>query len=61
MMNHDATHCSDYRPTCPKCCYRVRLTLDLESRWEEFVGLPLSWSHFEGTEECPKEKAKVKE
>ena len=51
-MNHDATHCADYKKTkCPKKCYRAQLT-------EELRGipypLPVSWAHFEGTKECPK-------
>ena len=29
-MNHDATHCADYKVAkCPKRCYRARLTQDL--------------------------------
>lgn len=51
-MNHDATHCFDYTSDCPTECYRARLTQDLENRREEFIAIPLSWSHFKGTEEC---------
>ena len=51
-MNHDATHCSDYTPSCPRTCYRAMLTIDLEARWMEFIATPLSWSHFKGTDEC---------
>ena len=45
-MNHDATHCLDYKQTCSKVCYR----------------LPMSWAHFKGTDECliwPKKKGCV--
>ena len=55
-MNHDATHCADYKKgSCPKSCYRAQLTEELRNvigiaRY----GLPTSWSHFEGTKECPK-------
>lgn len=51
-MNHDATHCIDYTPRCPKTCYRARLTIDLESRFIDFIGVPMSWSHFKDTDEC---------
>ncbi len=55
-MNHDATHCSDYKKSCPKSCYRAQLTADLKKIWHLYR-LPTSWSHFKGTKECPiKEK-----
>lgn len=50
-MNHDATHCSDYKATCPTSCYRAQLTkelLDFE-RWPH----PVSWAKFRNTVECP--------
>lgn len=51
-MNHDATHCADYRCNiCPKSCYRAKLTEELRNIP---YFLPTSWSHFKGTEECPK-------
>lgn len=53
-MNHDATHCSDYKKSCPKKCYRAQLTEEYRSRKHELYWLPISWSHFEGTKECPK-------
>lgn len=51
-MNHDATHCADYKKSkCPKRCYRAQLTEELRNL---IYGLPTSWAHFEGTKECPK-------
>lgn len=52
-MNHDATHCADYKKSCPKTCYRAQLTKELR---EIVYVLPTSWAHFEGTGECLKEK-----
>lgn len=53
-MNHDATHCADYKKgKCLKGCYRAQLTEEL--RHIVYV-LPVSWAHFEGTKECPKTK-----
>ena len=49
-MNHDATHCLDFKKSCPKTCYRAQLTRDLRNR---FYPLPTSWSHFKYTRECP--------
>lgn len=57
-MNHDATHCADFKAGCPMTCYRAQLTADLQARWKEFIGVPISWSHFEGTEECRKESGR---
>lgn len=50
-MNHDATHCADYKKDCPKSCFRAKLTEELR---EIYYPLPVSWSHFKGTRECPK-------
>ena len=52
-MNHDATHCLDYKKSCPKSCYRAQLTKELK---EIVYPLPVSWCHFKGTKECPKER-----
>jgi len=51
-MNHDATHCADYKKgVCPKTCYRAQLTEELRN----IVYLrPTSWSNFKGTKMCPK-------
>lgn len=52
-MNHDATHCEDYRKyECPKSCYRAQLTQNLRKRADLFF-VPISWANFKGTEECP--------
>lgn len=51
-MNHDATHCADYKKgCCPKTCYRAQLTEELR---KILYVLPTSWAHFKGTKECPK-------
>ena len=53
-MNHDATHCNDYKVSkCPKTCYRAQLTQDLRNNQYRFLGLPISWANFKGTDECP--------
>ena len=53
-MNHDATHCADYnKKLCPKKCYRAELTEELK---HIRYFLPISYSHFKGTEECPIKK-----
>ena len=51
-MNHDATHCADYKKgKCPKLCYRAQLTEELRNI---VYGLPTSWAHYKGTNYCPK-------
>lgn len=53
-MNHDATHCDDYRKSrCPKSCYRAQLTQELFDNWLRFSFLPVSWSNLRRSEECP--------
>lgn len=52
-MNHDATHCLDYRKNCPKDCYRAQLTEELKHR-KDLYYLPISWAHLEGTILCEK-------
>lgn len=50
-MNHDATHCANYGPKCPKDCYRAQITEELnkiENLW------PVSYAYFKYTEYCPK-------
>ena len=50
-MNHDATHCADYRKgKCPARCYRAQLTEELRNI---IYVLPTSWAHFKGTKHCP--------
>ena len=51
-MNHDATHCADYKKwACPKSCYLAQLTDELQNI---FYPLPTSWSHYKDTKVCPK-------
>lgn len=50
-MNHDATHCANYGPKCPKDCYRAQITEELnkiENLW------PVSYAYFKYTPDCPK-------
>lgn len=54
-MNHDAAHCLDCRPGCPKSCYRAQLTRELR---ETVYLLPVSWAYFEGTKYCPKTRTR---
>lgn len=55
-MNHDYAHCMDYRDDCPMECFRARLTKDLEDRID-LGGLPLTWMHFKGTDECKRKES----
>lgn len=55
-MNHDVTHCIDFRSDCPKDCYRAQLVRDLEEKMY-LKNKPdhtwiLSYAYFKGTEEC---------
>lgn len=50
-MNHDYAHCADYKPDCPKKCWRGELVRDLASR-SDLSQITVSWEHFEGTQEC---------
>ena len=50
-MNHDATHCANWKPTCPTLCYRAQLTKEAQERLD-LAGVPISWAHFKGTKEC---------
>ena len=52
-MNHDATHCLDYKKSCPKSCYRAQLTKELKNI---YYPLPVSRAHFKGTKECETER-----
>ena len=53
-MNHDATHCVDYRKSyCPERCYRARLTQELlEFQAAGKLSGPVSYAKFYGTPEC---------
>ena len=54
-MNHDAAHCIAADGRCPKDCYRFQLTEEYEEYLRMGMRLPVSWSDFEGTDECMKE------
>lgn len=56
-MNHDYSHCLDFKDSCPKKCFRAELVRDLRSR-KDMIGVPISWTHYKGTEECPKTRGK---
>lgn len=53
-VNHDMTHCADYRKSyCPERCFRARLTQELLERHaagEDFG--PVCFAHLRGTDEC---------
>ena len=52
-MNHDACHCADYKQNkCPASCYRAKLTQELKER-NDLYYLPIWWSNFKQTKECP--------
>lgn len=54
MMNHDATHCADYKKSkCPKTCYRAQLTEELKNI---YYPLPVSWANLDGSVYCEKGK-----
>ena len=50
-MNHDYAHCLNYRPDCPKKCFRAELVRDLKLNITD-VRLPVVWLDFLGTAEC---------
>ena len=50
-MNHDYAHCLDFKPDCPRLCFRAQLARDLEKR-KDLIGIPLTFTHFKGTTEC---------
>ena len=57
LMNHDYAHCLDMEKNCPKSCFRAQLTREVERR-SDLQGIPLTWAHFKGTDECTKVKRK---
>lgn len=61
-MSHDVTHCSDYdEKKCPLSCYKAELTKDLAEHHSEFIGVPLSYASFLGTNECARSYKPVTE
>lgn len=58
-MNHDASHCLNYdAERCPDTCYRAQLTQEYQDRKTEFLGIPVTWTAFMGTDECRLTKRK---
>lgn len=56
-MNHDYAHCADYdETTCPETCFRGQLVRDHRVN---MIGIPVSWAHLAGTEECTKYRRKT--
>ena len=55
-MNHNNTHCLDFRDDCPKECFRAKLVRDLDKRHLDRIGISLA--SFRGTEECMREGEK---
>lgn len=51
-MNHDYAHCLDYTKDCPKECFRAELQRDIAENRSEFVGVPMTYAHLRGKEEC---------
>lgn len=55
-MNHDYAHCLDYdEVTCPKTCFRAKLTKDYLDSKAEF---PVTWSKLWNTPSCELTKPK---
>ena len=54
-MNHDYAHCLDLKKSCPKSCFRAQLTREVEDR-DDLKEVPLTWTHFKGTDECKRGK-----
>ena len=52
-MTHDVSHCFNYKKgKCPDTCYRAQVTADLDNR-PDLIGVPLTFTEFEHTSECP--------
>ena len=56
-MNHDYAHCADYDSKCPNGCFRGELVRDLRDN-PRMIGIPVSWMHFKGTDECKLKRTK---
>lgn len=48
-MNHDNSHCIDFKDDCPNDCYRAQLVRDLE---RNYLYMAVTWSSFKDTPEC---------
>lgn len=51
-MNHDYAHCLDFKPDCPKECFRAQLTKELMEHPNIVPHGISTWSSFRGTEDC---------
>lgn len=60
-MNHDYAHCLDYTKDCPKDCFRAQLQRDIEENRSEFVGVPMTYAHLGGTNECVNRQPEIEE
>lgn len=60
-MNHDYAHCIEYTKDCPKDCFRAELQRDIEENRSEFIGVPLTYAHLGGTNECVNRQVKIEE
>ena len=51
-MNHDYAHCLDFKPSCPRSCFRARLARDLQTNMEQYIGMTFSYMRFRGSGLC---------
>ena len=51
-MNHDYAHCLDFKPSCPRSCFRARLARDLQANKEQYIGMTFSYMHFRESGLC---------
>lgn len=54
-MNHDYAHCADFKPSCPRNCFRAKLERDLRTNGMNYVGIPISYVHFKESGMCQME------
>ena len=58
-MNHDHCHCLNYNEaTCPKTCFRAKLTKEYKERCIDFEGIPVTWANLRDNTLCPLNKSK---
>ncbi len=57
-LNHDVTHCADWKHDCPRSCDLYKLSWDLLTRFD-LVCVPISYAHFKGTDICKLKKKGV--
>lgn len=51
-MNHDYAHCLDFKPSCPRACFRAKLERDLQKNKEQYIGMTFSYMRFRGCGLC---------